>query len=139
MGNSVLTTCQTEMQQYCALMDTEARLKKEMRDARAALHEKTKTTIEQMNLNTALMILEEKWITPVCDGVSALPHNLIAALVAALVHLADKYKITFAGVGDKISKTEETISNYVDLLSGNDFDMDGLRELQKLMGGTENE
>jgi type I restriction enzyme M protein len=120
-------------------METEARLKKELRDARTALHEKTKTTIEQMNLETALMILEEKWITPICDGISALPRNLIAALVAALEHLEEKYEITFAEVGDKISGTEETISNYVNLLSGNDFDMEGLRELQKLMGGTENE
>jgi type I restriction enzyme M protein len=118
-------------------METEARLKKELRDARAALNEKTKTTIEQMNLETALMILEEKWVTPVCDGISALPHNLIAALVVALEHLAEKYNITFAEVGDEISKTEETISNYVNLLSGNHFDMEGLRELQKLIGGAE--
>jgi len=118
-------------------METEAKLKKELRDARTALYEKTKTTIEQMNLETALMILEEKWITPVCDSISALPHNLIATLVAALEHLAEKYKITFAEVGDKISGTEETISNYVNLLSGNDFDMEGLRELQKLIGGAE--
>ena len=119
--------------------DKESELRKKLRKAMADLHEKAKITIETMDHETALMVLEKKWITPICEDIGALPHNLIAALITSLENLADKYKVTFAEVGNKIAETEKNVAGNIGLLSGNDDDMEGLRELQKLMGGTRNE
>lgn len=120
-------------------LDMESSLKKQLREAKAALHEKTKTTIENMSRNTALMVLEEKWITPICSGISALPRTMVSNLCDALIHLDRKYKTTFEEVGTKISESEKTISEYIGMLNGNSDDMEGLHELQKLIGGIDHE
>jgi len=120
-------------------MDRESALKKQLREAKAALHEKTKITIEGMDRQTALMVLEEKWIAPVCCGIAALPYTMLSDLSKALKHINEKYKTTFEKVGTQIADSEKTISGYIDMLTGSTDDMEGLQELQKLIGGTNNE
>ena len=116
-------------------METETQLKREIRDMRATLHEKTRVTILGMDYETALKVLEAKWIVPILDGIAALPEHFISDLIEKLVHILEKYQVTFAEVGDKISKTEKTVSTFVSQLRGSDSDMDSLVELRKLLGG----
>lgn len=101
----------------------------------AALHEKTKLLIESMELEQAKVVLEEKWITPIVSGIMALPENLISGFIAKLVSLQQKYAVTFATVGERIETTESNVSSYVSKLKGDEYDMAGLEELQKLLGG----
>jgi len=102
---------------------------------RTELHEKTRTTILTMDHETALIILEAKWITPILDGIGEFPEIFINGLIDKLSHLADKYHVTFTEVGDKIEKTEKIVSDSVAQLQGSSFDMEGFAELQKLLGG----
>jgi type I restriction enzyme M protein len=65
----------------------------------------------------------------------ALPEDLISGFIASLVALQQKYAVTFATVGERIEVTESNVSNYAAKLRGDEYDMAGLEELQKLLGG----
>lgn len=116
-------------------MERESQLKKEIKTASAELHNKTKQLIEEMSVEDALKLLEQKWFTPILSGIGILPDKMIDALVAKLTALAKKYQTTFAEVGDRIGKTESKLSGYIGDLGGSTSDMEGLAELQALLGG----
>lgn len=116
-------------------MEQEAALKREIKARSAELHEKTKNLIEGMEFEKAKAVLEEKWITPIVNGIMALPENLISGFIARLAALQQKYSVTFATVGEQIEETEAEVSAYVSKLKGDKFAMVGLAELQKLLGG----
>lgn len=52
-----------------------------------------------------------------------------------LEKLASKYSTTFSEVEDQISETEKELSEMMDMLTGDDYDMQGLAELKKMLGG----
>ena len=118
-----------------ATMEQENTLKREVKARSVELHEKTKNLIEGMEIEKAKAVLEEKWITPIVNGIMALPEKLISELITRLAVLQQKYSVTFATVGERIEETEEKVSGYVSKLRGDEFDMAGLAELQKLLGG----
>lgn len=118
-----------------ATMEQEAALKREIKTRSAELHEKTKSLIEGMEPEKAKAVLEEKWITPIVNGIMELPEKLISGFITRLAVLQQKYSVTFAAVGKRIAESEEEISGYVSKLRGDEFDMAGLAELQKLLGG----
>lgn len=118
-----------------AAIEKEAALKKEVKEKSAALHNQTKALIEGMNEESALVVLEEKWITPIVSEISALPERLIARFIEKLEFLAEKYNVTFSDVGTRIESTEANVSGYVSKMIGDAFDMEALNELRKLLGG----
>lgn len=128
---------ENKMLRVLQTMDLETQLRREIKSMRTELHEKTRTTILAMDHETALTILEAKWITPILDGIGVIPELFINGLIDKLFHLADKYHVTFAEVGDKIEKTEKIVSDSVAQLQGSSFDMEGFAELQKLLGGAD--
>ena len=118
-----------------AAMELENALKKEIRKKTATLHDKTKALIEGMSKSQALAVLEEKWITPIIDGIMELPEILIKDFITKLVVLSDKYAVTLSDVGTKIEAIESDVSGFISRLRGDAFDMKGLAELEKLLGG----
>ena len=46
------------------------------------------------------------------------------------------YETTFADVENQIEETEKSLSSMIDDLEGSEFDMLGLAELKKLLGGS---
>lgn len=116
-------------------MDEERNLNREIKAMSLELHEKTRALILSMDKETALTVLEEKWITPIMDNLSRLPEDFIGELTDKLQALAQKYKVTFAEVGDHISKIEREVSSFAGDLSGTEFDNEGLKELEAILGG----
>ena len=116
-------------------MERETQLKKEVKLMSSELHEKTKTTIEQLSIEQAMVLLEEKWINPITSGIASLPNNMLNTFITKLTWLADKYKNTFSSVGEKIETTEKEVSTFVDSLTAGSFDMEGLVELKTILGG----
>ena len=64
-----------------------------------------------------------------------LPDTIISNLQAKLEAIAKKYDITLDEVETQIKETEQTLTAMIDDLEGNEFDMLGLAELKKLLGG----
>lgn len=126
------------LKQVYADNEEEKKLKKHIKDKAAELHLATKATIEGLSDDEVLELLHEKWIVPLVDGLSRLPESIISDFTTKLENLAAKYSTTFAEVEDQIVETEKELSAMLDMLTGEEFDLQGLAELKKLLGGVEN-
>ena len=115
--------------------EEEKQLKKKIKDKAAALHMATKDTIESLSDEQVYDLLHEKWIEPLVDGLSNLPNSIITDFTYNLEKLASKYNTTFSEVEEQIEETEKELSEMLGLLTGNDFDMLGIEELKKMLGG----
>ena len=118
-----------------ALLNREKSLKKKLKEDAAALHMQTKHVIENLNDEQVLDLLQRKWITPLVEDMNDLPQGVVRTLIARLEALCAKYETTFAGVDGQIGETETALRGLIDELTGDVFDMQGLAELKKLLGG----
>lgn len=117
------------------LVNEEKSLKKNIKENTASLQITTKKTIESLSEEDALALLSKKWIEPMVTEISALPLRIVDTLTAKLEALAKKYQTTFEDVEKEIADTEASLTAMIDQLTGSDFDMQGLLELKKLLGG----
>ena len=117
-----------------SLMEEESQAKKDLKQKWEALHIKTKETIENLDEDASLRLLELKWIKPLVDSLFAIPDEIIGELINKVIHLNEKYYITFSDIENQIENTSEVLSNMIDELVGNDYDTKGLAELKKILG-----
>jgi len=120
-----------------ALNDEEKTLKKKIKEESNALHLKTKATIENLSDDAVLELLRKKWILPLVSSLRSLPDTVIADFVSRLEAICKKYETTFAEVEEEIADTERFLISLLDDLTGSEFDMMGLAELKKMLGGGE--
>lgn len=121
------------------LIEKEKKLKKDVKEKTWALHLLTKETIEGLSDENVLMLLDLKWIQPLCNLLAALPMGVINDLVAKTKALAEKYATTYVELETQIRESEQSLSALIDDLDGNEFDMLGLREFQKRLGADNDE
>lgn len=117
------------------LLDEEKPLKKSVKEESAKLHLKTKEAIENLSEDQVTTLLELKWITPLTDKLSKLPDAIINNLISLLKAKMNKYSVTFSQLDQEIKEAEKSLSSMIDDLTGNDYDMQGLRAFQALLGG----
>lgn len=117
----------------------EKALKSAIKRESALLEEKTKETIEGLSDQQVTELLKDKWIKPLIQSLMQLPDRIVSELVAKLEALAKKYETTFAEVENQIKETEMSLSAMIDDLEGSEFDMLGLAEFKKLLGGVQND
>lgn len=115
--------------------EEEKKLKKQIKTKEDELHLTTKRTIEVLSDEDVMNVLKEKWIVPLVDGIKALPETIINNLVSKLEKLAIKYDTTLSEVEDQIERVEKDLSEMIGNLTGNEFDLQGLSELKKMLGG----
>lgn len=117
------------------LIDEERALKKTVKDTAAALHSKTKTTIETLTDEQVNNLLHLKWIAPLSTELAGMPNAVISQLTRQVQSLSDKYTITYSQVASNIKTTEQELAEMMSQLTGNEFDMQGLAELTNLLKG----
>lgn len=122
-----------------ALNTEEKALKSAIKTESALLEEKTKKTIESLSDEQIIELLKEKWISPLIQNLMQLPDRIVSELVTKLEALTKKYETTFAEVESQIKETEKELSSMIDDLEGSEFDMLGLNEFKKLLGGVQND
>ena len=117
------------------LYDEEKKLKKEAKQLREELDKATKTAIEGLDDVQCRKLLEAKWVEPLCAGLEKLPTAIIDGFVAQVKALCEKYSTTYSDVCGQIETAEKELSDMLGELTGNEFDMAGIAELKKLLGG----
>lgn len=117
------------------LIAEEKKIKSEIKKDAGLLEGKTKETIEGLSDEQAIELLKSKWIKPLIDNLMKLPENVVNELVVEIDLLAKKYQTTLSELEDEIRETEKTLSAMIDELEGDEFDMLGLAEFKKLIGG----
>ena len=110
-------------------------LKKDAKAQESALEEKTHETIEALTDEQVYELLEAKWVEPLMDDLNALPQVSIEGLIKKVNALEEKYKDTYADVAEQISEAERELDAMLGQLVGDEFDMLGIAELRKLLGG----
>lgn len=122
-----------------SLIAEEKELKAVIKKEVGLLEAKTKETIEGLSDDQAIELLKDKWITPIINNLMKLPDGIVSDLVSKLDSLAKKYETTLNEVESEIDETEKALSSMIDELVGGEFDMLGLKEFQKLLGGVQND
>lgn len=138
-SDSVEPETKEKLRKVAALATEEKELKAAIKKDAGLLEGKTKETIESLSDEQVIDLLKDKWITPLIQSLMKLPDSIVNELVSKLEALAKKYETTFAEVETQISETEKTLSAMIDDLEGNEFDMLGLSEFQKMLGGVQND
>ena len=124
---------ENKMVKASTLLTDEKDLKAQIKVEAAALHLKTKETIENLTDEQVFELLELKWIVPVVSSLNNLPETIITTLTNKVQASADKYAITYSDVAKEIKAAESTLSSLIGDLEGNEFDMKGLNELKSLL------
>lgn len=117
------------------LFTEEKTLKKQIKEESEALHIQTKKTIEQLTDEEAIQLIKQKWIDPIIKSLAGLPDSLIHEFISKLEALCKKYETTLSDIEQQIKETEKQLNDMLDELTGNEFDMKGIHELKKLLGG----
>ncbi len=111
--------------------ELKATIKKEI----ILLENKTKKTIEELSDEQVIELLKEKWVKSLIHNIMKLPDSIVNELVSKLDAIAKKYETTFAEIEKQIADTEATLAKMIDDIEGNEYDMLGLAEFKKLLGG----
>jgi len=121
--------------QVSELIDEDKALKKAVKEATIALHLKTKATIESLTDEQVNNLINLKWIAPLSTELAAMPSAVITQLTSQVQALADKYAVTYSQVANEVKTTEKALAEMMGELTGNEFDLQGLNELSKLLKG----
>ena len=124
-----------KLESVITLNEEEKKLKSEIKTETALLENNTKEKIENLSDDEVITLLKDKWIHPLMQSLMKLPETIVAEFVRKIEALAQKYEDTLADVEKEIEETQRTLSSMMDDLEGNEFDMQGLQELKKLLGG----
>ena len=112
--------------------------KRTVKELSYKLEEQTKTAIENLTDEQVNEMLYLKWIKPLYDSIADLPALIIDELINNVNTLAKKYNCTMIEIENQINETEKAFADMIDELEGSEFDMLGLKELQKMLKGEKN-
>ena len=118
-----------------ALFTKEKALKASIKTGSVALEAHTKTAIEGLSDEQALVLLEKKWIAPLTAELAKLPDSVVNSLVGKIQALQQKYATTFFDVENEIHETERQLAQMLDELDGSEYDLKGLSEFKSLLEG----
>lgn len=121
--------------QAAKVLAKEKSLKAAIKKDAAALHLKTKATIETLSDAQVYALLESKWLTPLVDELHRLPGLVMSSLVLKLQALVVKYRITYADNARDIQQAEEALVGMLGELHGDEFDLKGIEKLKTLLAG----
>lgn len=123
------------LKKYDKLTTEEKELKKQLKMQAAALELQTKEKLESLTDDEVRRLLHAKWIEKLVASLNVIPQTIVDDFVKKLTKLQEKYATTLSDVEEEITQTEASLASMLDELTGSEFDMQGLKELQKLLGG----
>ena len=124
---------EAKMKKVMLLMDEESELKKTVKVKKAQLEAATIETINNLGEESALHLLELKWIKPIMVGLETLPGEVISTLITEIIKLKSKYATTYKDIELAKEKTAKSIIEMIEELSGKNNDLEGLAEFKKYM------
>ncbi|WP_328803679.1 type I restriction-modification system subunit M [Aquipseudomonas ullengensis] len=121
--------------QAAKVLANEKSLKAAIKKDAAALHLKTKATIEALSDEQVHALLERKWLAPLVDELHRLPDLVTSSLIAKLQALVEKYRITYADNARQIQQAEKALVSMLGEMDGGEFDLKAIEELKTLLAG----
>lgn len=116
-----------------ALIEEEKSLNKSIKELEAQLLTKIIHTIEHLSDEEIVELLEHQWIDPIMDQVHELFETALKDFSKGLQKLSEKYAITLSDLETQIQANGKALSEMIDELSGDDFDIQGLEAFKSLL------
>lgn len=113
-------------------------LKQAKKDAKlmeSALEAKTIELMPSITEEQIENLLFEKWIRPLYIDITHMPINVTTELAAKVDALTAKYADTLQHIEQEKAEAQNDLASLIDNLTGNDFDMQGLKSLQMMLKG----
>lgn len=120
-----------KLRSIVALWDEETKARKQVKVALQALEDKTVAAIKALTKKEIDVLLEEKWILPICDAIAAVPTALLQQLTEAVVGLDEKYAETYKSVEQELKDAQTSLADLTTQLTGDEFMIEGLNDLIK--------
>lgn len=133
------TSYEAKVLSISSLLQQQKDLKKQLKDMSGELEEKTIVFIQKISEEDARIILEKKWILPLTSAIEAAPQEALKAYIAKINYLCGKYTQTTDEVETEIKSTENELLSLMSDLTGSEYDLAGLTDLEKLLGGDDYE
>lgn len=138
-SDSIEPETKAKLHSVTELNAEEKELKAAIKKASGLLEGKTKETIENLSDEQVIELLKHKWIEPLIQNLMMLPDGIVNDLASKLDVLVGKYETTYAEIESQIAETEAELCAMIDELEGNEFDLLGLQEFKKMLGGGKND
>lgn len=131
LDKSVLST----LKKADALIEEEKQLKRDIKTSSEELQKAIKDKIENLTDDEAFDLIKLKWINPILEDLNKLPEKAIENLITKLDLLSHKYDSTLEDIEKEIKETQDSLIEMLNNLTGSEYDMMGIEELKKLLGG----
>ena len=130
-GDDIEPETKTKLLQFVKLWDEQSKLNKEIKAAKLALIDKTKEAIEHLTDEEVEMFLHQKWVEPVVAGINRTLEEVLREIEVRVSALVTKYSVSYQDIEKKLAEAREQMIWYVNELTGDEFALKGLRELNK--------
>lgn len=110
-------------------------IKKEVKSLLEELETKTIAFIKGQSDEDIRQHLYDKWIAVLCSRIASMPATIIKGFEDKAKKLSEKYSVTYSDIEAQIKETSRSLASMINDLTGNDFDMTGLKEFQKILEG----
>lgn len=124
---------ENKLQKVVFLIEEESELKSDLKIKKEELHLKTKDLIESLDEDTSLDLLYKKWIAPLIEALDELGQDVLTTLEEKIRAIHKKYAKTFVEIEDDLNNTQESFIAMSNKLLGEEKDLAGIKELQKLL------
>lgn len=117
------------------LSDEEKELKRVIKSQNEEIIVSSKKAIEDLSDSEVTEMLKLKWVKTLIDNLNDLPKEIINNFIKNIEKISNKYETTLVNLEDEIKDVESQLSEMIDELTGDEFDMKGLSELKALLSG----
>ena len=117
------------------LHNEEKKINKQIKDEEIELQKAGIKAIENLSDSEIDDLLNIKWIKTLINSLNKLPEEIINDFIKDIENVSKKYDTTLIDLDKEIKETENTLSNMINELTGDEFDIKGLEEFKSLLGG----
>ena len=130
-GDDIEPETKAKLKLFVKLWDEQSKLNKAIKEEKLALIDKTKEAIENLTDEEVEQFLHMKWIDPVLEGINGTLTSVLNEMEKSITTLARKYAVSYNDLGVQLDEAQQEISKLVADLTGDEFALQGLHQLNK--------
>ncbi len=130
-GDEIEPKTKAKLAKMVNLWEEQTKVKKEIKEAKADLIDKTKEAIERLTDEEVELFLHKKWIDPVVAGINDTLTEVLRTIETKVTALAKKYAVSYSELGKQLGEARQQMADLVADLTGDAFALKGLQELNK--------
>ena len=128
-GDEIEPETKAKLVKLVKLWEEQTKVKKEIKEAKAELIDKTKEAIEHLTDEEVELFLHKKWIDPVVVGINDTLTDVLKAVETRVTALANKYAVSYKELGEQMAEAKQQMADLVADLTGDEYALEGLRNL----------